>query len=176
MLPPARCWREQAMRPTGGRTGRFSPTPTASVVGTRPFSSFWPGASLIPRRLPRFPLLPGRCPMRIAIYARVSTQRQSQTQTIEQQIDRLRSHLSALGERLADEDVFRDDGYSGATLRRPGLDRLRDKAALVAFDRIYVTDPDQLARNFVHQALLIEERQKHGCRVEFLDRPMSKHP
>jgi site-specific DNA recombinase len=114
--------------------------------------------------------------MRIAIYARVSTQRQSQTQAIDQQIDRLRSHLSELGEQLADEDVFRDDGYSGATLRRPGLDRLRDKAALAAFDRIYVTDPDRLARNFVHQLLLIEELQKHGCHVEFLDRPMSKDP
>jgi site-specific DNA recombinase len=114
--------------------------------------------------------------MTAAIYVRVSTQRQSQTQTIEQQIERLRSHLSGLGEHLADDHIFRDDGHSGASLRRPGLDRLRDKAALATFDRVYVTDPDRLARNFVHQILLIEELQKHGCQVAFLDRPMSQDP
>src|SRR5207244_2597415 len=100
----------------------------------------------------------------------------SQTQTIEQQIERLRSHLSSLGEHVAEDHIFRDDGYSGASLRRPGLDRLRNKAALAIFDRVYVTDPDRLARNFVHQVLLIEELHQHGCQVEFLDRPMSTDP
>jgi site-specific DNA recombinase len=114
--------------------------------------------------------------MRIAIYVRVSTQRQAQTQTIEQQVERLRAHGSGLGERLADDDICRDDGYSGASLRRPGLDRLRDRAALASFDRLYVTDPDRRARNYVHQALLIEERQRHGCQVASLDRPMSRDP
>src|SRR5262249_38224299 len=111
-----------------------------------------------------------------AIYVRVSTQRQAQTQTIEQQIECLRAHLVNRGEPLAEEDIFRDDGYSGATLRRPGLDRLRDRAALATFDCVYVTDPDRLARNFVPQVLLIEELQKGGCQVEFLDRPMSRDP
>jgi len=114
--------------------------------------------------------------MRTAIYVRVSTQRQAQTQTIDQQIDRLRSHAEAAGEALPEENVFRDDGYSGATLKRPGLDRLRDRAAMSAFDRVVLTDPDRLARNYVHQVLLIEELQTHGCRVEFLDRPMSRDP
>ncbi len=114
--------------------------------------------------------------MKTAIYVRVSTQRQAQTQTIEQQIERLRAHVGGLGQALAEENIFRDDGYSGAHLRRPGLDRLRDRAAMAAFDRLYVTDPDRLARNYVHQVLLIEELQRHGCQVEFLDRPMSQDP
>jgi site-specific DNA recombinase len=114
--------------------------------------------------------------MRIAIYVRVSTQRQAQTQTIEQQIDRLRTHLQAQGWPLPEGDIFRDDGYSGASLKRPGLDRLRDRAAMASFDKIFITDPDRLARNYVHQVLLLEELQKHGCRVEFLDRPMSQDP
>jgi site-specific DNA recombinase len=114
--------------------------------------------------------------MRTAIYVRVSTQRQAQTQTIDQQIDRLRRHVEAGGETLPDENVFRDDGYSGATLKRPGLDRLRDRAGMAAFDRVVLTDPDRLARNYVHQVLLLDELQKHGCRVEFLDRPMSQDP
>ena len=77
------------------------------------------------------------------------------------QIGHMILRVRRAGGQLQDEDIFRDDGYSGASLRRPGLDRLRDKAALAVFDRIYVTDPDRLARNFVHQVLLIEELQKH---------------
>src|SRR3954465_13138705 len=114
--------------------------------------------------------------MRIAIYVRVSTQRQALTQTIEQQIDRLRAYLQAQGLQLPEEDIFRDDGYSGASLKRPGLDRLRDRAAMASFDKIFITDPDRLARKYVHQVLLLEELQKHGCQVEFLDRPMSQNP
>ena len=64
--------------------------------------------------------------MTVAIYVRVSTQRQAQAQTIEQQLDRLRAHLRDRGVELASETIFRDDGCSGATLNRPGLDRLRD--------------------------------------------------
>lgn len=72
--------------------------------------------------------------MRTALDVRVSTQRQAQTQTIAQQIERLRTHLADFGEPLADADIVRDDGFRGASLRRPGLDRLRDQAALATFD------------------------------------------
>ena len=68
--------------------------------------------------------------MRVAIYVRVSTLRQRQSQTIEQQIERLRAHIAEQGWELAQEQIFRDDGYSGAKLTRPGLDRLREQAAL----------------------------------------------
>jgi site-specific DNA recombinase len=114
--------------------------------------------------------------MRVAIYVRVSTQRQAQTQTIDQQLDRLRRAVTERGWSLPEENVFRDDGYSGASLRRPGLERLRDQAALARLDAILITDPDRLARNFVHQALLLEELQRHGCKVEFTDRPLSDDP
>src|SRR5512135_1847993 len=53
---------------------------------------------------------------------------------------------------------------------------LRDRAAMASFDRVLITDPDRLARNYVHQVLMIEELQKHGCCVEFLDRPMTQDP
>ena len=62
--------------------------------------------------------------MNIAVYVRVSTQRQAQTQTIEQQLDSLRKYHEAQGWPWQEEHIFRDDGYSGAKLRRPGLDRL----------------------------------------------------
>ena len=114
--------------------------------------------------------------MQVAIYARVSTQRQAEAQSTEQQIDRLRAHAAGQGWSLAADRVFRDDGYSGASLRRPGLDRLRDVAAGARLDRVLITEPDRLARNYVHQVLLVEELQKHGAVVDFLDRPMSRDP
>ena len=112
----------------------------------------------------------------IAAYVRVSTQRQAANQSIEQQLERLRTYACAQGVELVPENVFRDDGYSGASLRRPGLDRLRDAAASARLDRILISAPDRLARNYVHQVLLVEELQRHGAVVEFLDRPMSQDP
>ena len=114
--------------------------------------------------------------MQVAIHARVSTQRQAQAQTTDQQLDRLRAHAEGQGWSLAADHVFRDDGYSGANLRRPGLDRLRDAAASARLDRVLITEPDRLARNYVHQVLLVEELQKHGAEVVFLDRPMGRDP
>src|SRR5256885_2376647 len=114
--------------------------------------------------------------MRAAVYGRVSTTRQAQAQTIEQQLDRLRAAVAGHGWELHEQHVYRDDGYSGASLGRPGLDRLRDHAALAELDAVLVTAPDRLARNYVHQVLLIDELAGHGCQVEFLDRPMSQDP
>jgi site-specific DNA recombinase len=85
--------------------------------------------------------------MRIAVYIRTSTLRQAQAQSCEQQLDRLRDHLDAVGLDLPDHHIFRDDGYSGAKLKRPGLDRLRDTVAAAGLDRILITAPDRLARN-----------------------------
>jgi site-specific DNA recombinase len=115
--------------------------------------------------------------MRIALYARVSTSRQQQTHTIDQQLTRLRSYVTAQADwSLAEEHIFCDDGFSGAKLKRPGLDHLRDQAAIGAFDLVLLTAPDRLARNYVHQMILLEELERQGCRVQFLDRPLSDDP
>ncbi|HJW26954.1 MAG TPA: recombinase family protein [Rhodocyclaceae bacterium] len=114
--------------------------------------------------------------MRVAVYVRVSTPNQVHQQTIDQQLDRLRAHLQAQDLKLGDELIFRDDGYSGARLNRPGLDRLRDAVRERRVDRLVLTAPDRLARNYVHQMVLLEEFEQHGCQVEFLDRPMSQDP
>lgn len=114
--------------------------------------------------------------MKVAIYTRVSTLRQQQSQTIEQQLERLQAHVSTQGWELAPEHIFRDDGYSGAKLARPGLERLREQAALGEFALVLLTAPDRLARNYVHQVLLLEELTSRGCQVEFLDRPSSDDP
>jgi site-specific DNA recombinase len=114
--------------------------------------------------------------MHVALYARVSSTRQAQTQTIEQQLTRLRTHVQEQGWTLEERHIFRDDGYSGASLTRPGLDALQDRVALAEIDLLLITVPDRLARKYVHQVLLIEEFQRGGCRVEFLEHPMSQDP
>ena len=106
--------------------------------------------------------------MRTAVYVRVSTVRQAQAQTIEQQLERLRAHVRAQGEELASDAIFRGDGISGATLNRPGLDRLRDAVRAGSVERVLVTDPDRLARNYVQLMVLLEELERCGCRVERL--------
>jgi len=114
--------------------------------------------------------------MKVAIYVRVSTNRQTQAQTIDQQLERLQRHLDSQAESLSADHIFRDDGFSGANLNRPGLDRLRDRVKAGVLDRVLLTSPDRLARNYVHQMVLIEEWERCGCKVEFLDRPMSQDP
>ncbi len=117
--------------------------------------------------------------MRIPIYSRVSTSHQVEHQTIEQQLGRLTEHVqahAAEGWALEPAHVFRDDGYSGAALARPGLDRLRDAIKGREIDRVLVTAPDRLARNYVHQMVLLKEWSRAGCAAEFLDRPMSDDP
>jgi site-specific DNA recombinase len=115
--------------------------------------------------------------MEVALYVRVSTTRQQQTQPIEPQLARLRESVATQPEwHLAEEHRYRDDGYSGGTRNRPGLDRLRDRAALAVFERVLMTAPDRLARNAVQRMLLIDELAQRGCQVEFVERPMRQDP
>jgi site-specific DNA recombinase len=111
-----------------------------------------------------------------AIYVRVSTDRQAQAQTIQQQVERLRTYLGTEGQSLRENHIFRDDGYSGSSLNRPGLDQLRDRIKRACFERVLITSPDRLARKFVHQMLIIEEFERASCEIQFLDRPMSQDP
>lgn len=94
-----------------------------------------------------------------AIYARVSSEQQADAGTIDSQLEALRARLKK--ERLPVEDAlcFVDAGYSGATLIRPALERLRDVAATGAIDRLYVHSPDRLARKYAYQVLLVDEFQ-----------------
>ena len=99
-------------------------------------------------------------PIRAGIYARVSTDRQADEKTIESQVADLRARVAADGLGLDDELCFIDERFSGATLVRPGLERLRDVAYAGGLQRLYVPSPDRLARRYAYQVLLIEELQK----------------
>ena len=62
-------------------------------------------------------------------YARVSTERQAEKQTIAQQLDRLQTYANSANGGLTTERIFKDDGFSGARLDPPALERLRDTVA-----------------------------------------------
>jgi site-specific DNA recombinase len=112
--------------------------------------------------------------VRSALYARVSSERQADAGTIASQIAALRQRIAADGGQVDAELEFVDDGYSGATLLRPALERLRDQAAQGAIDRLYVHAPDRLARNYAHQFLLLDELARAGVEMVFLNRALGK--
>ena len=85
--------------------------------------------------------------MRVAAYVRVSTPGQVKLQTIDQQLETIHRYVQDKGWELPDENVFRDDGFSGASLDRPALDLLRDKARIRELDVVVLLSPDRLARN-----------------------------
>jgi site-specific DNA recombinase len=111
-----------------------------------------------------------------AIYARVSSARQAKDETIGSQLAALRDHAGENRLDVPEEWVFADEGHSGATLVRPGLEALRDLAAQGCLDVVLVYSPDRLARKFAYQALLIEELARSGTRVEFVKGPRGDSP
>jgi site-specific DNA recombinase len=113
---------------------------------------------------------------RVALYARVSSDHQAEAGTIESQLADLRQQIDHEGFVLHEQDCFLDDGVSGTTLLRPGLERLRDQIANGVIDRLYVHSPDRLARKHAYQVLLIEEFQRAGVDVRFLNRPLGQSP
>ena len=111
-----------------------------------------------------------------AIYARVSSARQKEQETIRSQTAALRTHAERLGLDVPEQWVFEDDGYSGASLVRPALERLRDLVCQVPVDVLLVYSPDRLARKYAYQALLIEEFSRAGTSVVFVKGPRSDSP
>ncbi len=111
-----------------------------------------------------------------AIYARVSSARQKEQQTIGSQTAALRAHAGQLGLDVPPQWVFCDDGHSGATLVRPALEKLRDLVAQLPVEVVLVYSPDRLARKYAYQALLIEEFARAGTSVVFIKGPSSDTP
>ena len=114
--------------------------------------------------------------IRVAIYARVSSDRQAEEQTIESQLSALRDRIANDGYELDEHMQFIDDGVSGATLMRPALEQLRDTAYVGGFQKLYVHSPDRLARRYAYQVLLVDELKKHDVEIAFLNREIGASP
>jgi site-specific DNA recombinase len=100
-----------------------------------------------------------------AIHARVSSERQREQQTIASQV--VRELAAERGLVVVEDLLFEDEGFSGATLVRPALERLRDRAAEGAFEVLLCHAPDRLARRYAYQVLLLEELQRAVVEVIF---------
>ena len=103
-----------------------------------------------------------------AIYARVSSDRQKEDQTIGSQTATLKEYAATHHYVVPKECVFEDEGYSGATLARPGLERLRDVVNEGQVEVVLVHSPDRLSRRYAYQVLLLEEFSRKGVAVVFL--------
>jgi site-specific DNA recombinase len=111
-----------------------------------------------------------------AMYARVSSARQREEHTIASQTAALRAFAEQQGLDVCDEWTFEDEGFSGATLVRPGLEALRDLVAQVPVEVVLCYAPDRLARRYAYQALLIEEFARAGTEVRFVKAPAGDTP
>ena len=108
-----------------------------------------------------------------AIYARVSSDRQREENTIASQTATLIDFARSRGYQVPTEWVFEDEGYSGASLVRPGLERVRDLAAEGQIEAVLVHAPDRLSRRYAYQILLIEELARHGVETVFIKAPQA---
>ena len=111
-----------------------------------------------------------------ALYARVSSDQQAQAQTIDSQLAALRERSAKDAVILNPAHEFIDAGYSGSTLIRPALEQLRDVVAAGEVERVYIYAPDRLARKYAYQVMLIDEFQRAGVRLIFLNRELGQSP
>ena len=114
--------------------------------------------------------------MIIALYARVSSEKQADENTIASQIAGYRKSYCNDGYQLLDEFKFIDNGYSGSNLVRPALEKLRDQIAFGIIDKVYIHSPDRLSRKYAYQMILIEEFEKAGVEIIFLNFQQSDNP
>jgi site-specific DNA recombinase len=115
-------------------------------------------------------------PTQGALYARVSSEQQAEAHTVARQVAAVWERVAADGLTVSEAMQFLDEGYSGATLIRPGLERLRDVIAAGTVDRLSVHSPDRLARKYAYQVILVEEFRQAGVEVVFLNRELGRSP
>jgi len=111
-----------------------------------------------------------------AIYARVSSNKQKDENTIASQTAALRAFARERSFSVPDDWVIEDDGYTGSSLIRPGLERLRDLVAEGQIEVVLVYSPDRLSRKYAYQVLLVEEFARHHVETVFVRSPRSDTP
>src|SRR3712207_6746302 len=93
---------------------------------------------------------------RAILYARVSTDEQARSgYSLAQQLEALREYAAREGYEVLEE--VQDPGQSGASLERPGMDRVRDLVAASGVSVVFAQDRDRFAREPAYLYLLREE-------------------
>ena len=113
---------------------------------------------------------------RVSLYARVSSDKQEREETIDSQLAQLRDLAQKKGLTVVDRHVYLDEGYSGDLMARPGLDRLRDDVRDGLVDTALFHCPDRLARRYAYQVVVIEELERNGCEIDFVNREIARTP
>ena len=114
------------------------------------------------------PTTNGHGPKRAVLYARVSTDEQARSGfSLAQQLEALREYADREGYEVLEE--VRDAGYSGASLGRPGMDRVRNLVGAGGISVVLAQDRDRFAREPAHVYLLREECAEHGCKLRSLN-------
>jgi site-specific DNA recombinase len=111
-----------------------------------------------------------------AIYTRVSSDQQKDNKTIGSQVDELVHFAQEQGYVVPEEYIFKDEGYSGAILVRPGLERVRDLSAEGQIQAVLIYSPDRLSRNYAYQVVLMDEFAACGTEVLFMNSPKADTP
>lgn len=75
------------------------------------------------------------------------------------------ANLHWIGER------FDDEGYSGVTLDRPAMRKLRKVIELGGLDRVYVAAIDRLTRNMRDAVVLLDELDRAGVELRLVHQP-----
>ena len=112
--------------------------------------------------------------LRVALYARVSTEEQREGQTIDSQISELERFARQKYWRII--GTYKDEAWSGALLARPELDRLRDDASKSLFDAVLINDVDRLARDVSHLGIVKRALERSGVQVIFKKLPTEQGP
>jgi site-specific DNA recombinase len=111
-----------------------------------------------------------------AIYTRVSSDQQKDNKTIGSQVDELLHFAQEHGYLVPEEYIFRDEGYSGAILVRPGLEKVRDLSAEGQIQAVLIYSPDRLSRNYAYQVVLMDEFASCGTEILFINSPKADTP
>jgi site-specific DNA recombinase len=111
-----------------------------------------------------------------AIYARVSSEKQKDENTIASQTSALIEFAVNKGFEVSKDRIIEDEGFSGASLVRPGLEKLRDLAAEGQIQAVLIHSPDRLSRKYAYQVLLMEELARNGVETVFLKAPQTATP
>jgi site-specific DNA recombinase len=116
----------------------------------------------------------GKAGLRLAVYARVSTEEQREGQTIDSQVAELQRCAKEKGWQIV--GIYKDEGWSGAVMARPELDRLRDDASKGVFDAVLINDVDRLARDVAHLGVIKRDLERNGIQVIFRKLPSGNSP
>jgi site-specific DNA recombinase len=113
---------------------------------------------------------------RAALYARVSTARQEQEETIDSQIAEVKQRILLDENILLESNVYIDEGYSGSLLERPALDAMLDAAKSEDFDVVYIYDLGRLSRVLSHLLVVIEQLEKYEREIISLHEKITGTP